>query len=382
MKTTTLVRLYLAAGLLEEPLFWGPILLVAMAKLGHMSTADIFLSEALASGLVLVLDAPSGILADMLGRKKCVVLGKTCLLASVLFLAFMESPLHCYTANVLWAFGVSLRSGADSALIYDELQKRRALSEYQSLMKKKHSYRFFIVACTTLATGFIAEIDLRLPLLISLPGVIISSLLMLLFPTDGTHTREHSLRSYKRHLVEAICEVSNKKRLGLLLIWFALLAMVSKIYFFTYNPYLELVAVPYWQVGIIFCGINLFGFVASRYAFQIQEKLGRVGFGICFWLQGAVMLFQAGYTYYLSGWLFVIAGGIRWGYINTITEPILNKEIASERRATILSFHSSLCSLLHMLGFLVTSMIAGSVTTLLAALGVVSVLLGILSRKV
>lgn len=382
MKTKTLLRLYLFMSLLEEPLFWGPILLVAMAKLGHMSTEQIFLSEALATGLVLVLDAPSGILADMLGRKMCVTLGKLCFLVSTLFLAFMDSPLHGYIANVLWAVGVSLRSGADSALIYDELQKRDALDEYQPLMRKTHSYGFFITACTTLATGFIAEVDLRLPLLISLPGVVISNILILFFPTEDKRTHEHTLANYKKHMVEAVQEVWNNKRLKLLLIWFALLGMMGKIYFFTYNPYLELVRIPYGQVGIIFCGINFFAFVASRYAFQIQEKLKCVGFGIGFWLQGVVMLIQAGFTHYLSGWLFILAGGVRWGYINTITEPLLNKEIEGGKRATVLSFQSSLSSLLQVTGFLIASPLSGSITTLLAVLGMISLFLGVLSRKV
>lgn len=382
MKTKTLLRLYLGMSLLEEPLFWGPILLVAMAKLGHMSTEQIFLSEALAVGLVLVLDAPSGMLADMIGRKMCVVLGKLCFLGSTFLLAFMDSPLHGYMANVLWAIGVSLRSGADSALIYDELQKRNSIDEYQTLMKKTHSYGFFLTACTTLVTGFIAEIDLRLPLLISLPGVVLSSILILFFPTEDKRSTEHSLANYKKHMVGALHEAWNNKRLKLLLIWFALLGMTGKIYFFTYNPYLELVKIPYWQVGIIFCGINLFAFVASRYAFQIQEKLKCVGFGINFWLQGIVMLIQAGFTYYLSGWLFILAGGIRWGYMSTITEPLLNKEIGSEKRATLLSFQSSLSSLLQVLGFLIMSPLSGNITTLLAVLGVVSLFLGVLSRKV
>ncbi len=382
MKTKTLLRLYLLISLLEEPLFWGPILLVAMAKLGHMSTEQIFLSEALATGLVLILDAPSGMLADLIGRKQCVALGKLCFLISTLFLAFMDSPLHGYIANVLWAVGVSLRSGAESALIYDELQKRNALDEYQPLMKKTHSYGFFITACTTLATGFIAEVDLRLPLLISLPGVIISSVLILFFPAEDKRTYEHTLANYKKHMTEAVYIVRSNNKLKILLIWFALLGMTGKIYFFTYNPYLELAKVPYWQVGIIFCGINLFAFVASRYAFQLQEKMKCVGFGVFFWLQGAIMLVQAGCTHYLSGWLFILAGGIRWGYMNTITEPLLNKEIPSEKRATLLSFQSSLSSLLQVIGFLLMSPLSGDIPMLLVVLGVISFFLGILSRKI
>lgn len=381
MQTKNLLRLYIAMNILEEPLFWGPILLVAMAKLGHMSGEQIFLSEALGTGLVLLLDAPSGILADMIGRKRCVVIGKLCFLTSLCFLAFMEQPLHGYVANIFWAIGVSLRSGAESALIYDELQKRDALHEYQTLMKKTHSYWFFVAAVTTLVSGFIAEIDLRLPLLLSLPGVIVSSILIFFFPTEERRAHEQTFANYKAHMFEAIKELRHNKNLRSLILWLAVLGVMGKIYFFTYNPYLELVHVPYSHAGIIFSTINIVAFIASRYASEIQEKLGRVGVGFGLCLQGVIMLIQSVFTHYLSGWLFAVQGLTR-GYINTVSEPHLNKEITSERRATVLSFQSSLSGSLQVVGFVVTTPLSGNVTTLLLALGVVAVILGYLSRKV
>jgi len=83
----------------------------------------------------------------------------------------------------------------------------------------------------------------------------------------------------------------------------------------------------------------------------------------------------------LSGWLFGVQGLTR-GYINTVSEPLLNKEIESGKRATVLSFQSSLSSLLQVTGFLVTSPLSGSITTLLLVLGVTALFLGLLSRKV
>lgn len=368
-------------SMFDEPLFWGPVILVAMAKLGHMSPEQIFLSEAFATALVLVLDAPSGMLADLIGRKNCVIFGKICFLTSTILTAFMECPLHGYLANILWAIGVSLRSGAESALIYDELQKRDALSEYQILMKKTHSYWFLLTAFTTLAAGFMAEIDLRLPLLLSLPGVILSSSLIFFFPPEEKRSHEHSLNNYKEHVSEAVKEVLSSKKLKSLLLWLALFGVMRKIYFFTYNPYLELVHIPYSQVGIIFSAINIFSFVASRYAFQIQKKLNCVGLWIGFLLQGVTMLVQGTFTHYFSGWLFGIQGLVR-GYIDTVSDPILNKEIDSSKRATVLSFQSSLSSLFQVIGFLLTSTLSGSITTLLLSLGVLAIFLSVLSRKI
>jgi len=382
MKTKTLLNLYLIESILDDPLFWGPVLILALSKLGHMSNEQIFLSEAFATGLILILDAPSGMLADLIGRKKCVIIGKILFLISLLFMAFMTSPIHGYIANAFWAIGVSLKSGADSALIYDELKKRNALDEYKLYCEKQNSYSFLLAALTTLSAGFIAEIDLRLPMILSIPGVLISTILVFFFPKEERKTHEHSFANYKLHMLDAYKEVLNNKILQTLLLWFAILGVLGKIYFFTYNPYLEMVKIPYSEIGFIFCGINIFAYVASKYAFKIQEKLGNLGVGLIFIFQGIIMLVQASFVNKFSGLLFVLAGGVRWGYMSTISGPVLNSEIQSEKRATVLSFYSSFSSMLQVIVFVIASPLSGNIPVLLAVIGVTSLALGFISRKV
>jgi MFS family permease len=381
MQTKSLLRLYLLMSLLEEPLFWGPILLLAMAKLGHMSVEQLFLSEALAMGLILLLDAPHGVLADVVGRKICVIMGKFCFLISTCMLAFMETPLHGYLANVLWAIGISLRSGAESALIYDELALRDALHEYPPLMKRCHSYWFFMTALTTLATGFIAEINLRLPLLLSLPGVFISTILIFFFPKEvKTAERVHTWRNYKNHVKDAWKEVRRNKTLQTLIIWLSISGVLGKLYFFTYNPYLELVRVPYSHVGIIFALLNLVAFGMSRYAFLVHETLARVGISFGFLLQSGIMFTQIIFIQPLSGWM-LCAQGLTRGYLMTISESLLNKEIETKKRATVLSFHSSCGSILQILGFLIIAPISNNILLVLFVLGVTTLTCSFLSRR-
>lgn len=367
--------------ILDEPLFWGPILILAMGKLGHMSATEIFLSEMAAMGLVLLLDAPSGILADKWGRKRCVIIGKVFTLLYVATYACMDSPMHSYIANVFWAIGVSLRSGAESALIYDELRRRGETECYAPLMKSVHSTWFFISSITTLLTGFIAEIDLRLPLLLSIPLVCVSLFLTFLFPKEDRHVDEvHTLESYFTHTKEAITAVKSNRTLMVLIFWIAVVGMLGKINFFAYNPYLESVGVPYSHVGIIFALMNAAAFIASRYAMRMHAWLGRVGFGYWLMLQGGILLVQAAYPSQLLGWAFILFG-IRWGYMNTIIEPILHSHIESARRATVLSFQSSFGGLLQIVGFLLTAFIAVDVITLITVLGVTALILGVISRK-
>lgn len=381
METRTLLRLYLVASLLNDPLFWGPVLLLALAKLGHMSIEQIFISEVIAVTLILILDAPSGVFADMIGRKRSVVIGKVCYLVSVLFFACMTTPVHGFIANIMWALSASLQSGAKSALIYDELKKRNAVHEYRRLSERTRSYWFLMTACTTLATGFLAEIDLRLPLLLSIPGVIVSTVLVFFFPRESPYEHTKSLPNACIHMKEALHEVLKNKRLRSLIIWISLFGITSKMYFFIYNPYLELVEIPYSHVGIIFSLINLSAYLASTYAFRIYKKLHHVGFNLWFGIQSITMFIQTCFAYQFSGWLFGVQGFGR-GYVTTVCDPIMNEEIASEKRATVLSFESSLGSLFQVLSFLVMSPLTADIHMFLAVLGSITLIFSFLSRKV
>lgn len=381
MKTKNVLRLYLVMSVLEEPIFWGPIIILAMSKLAGMTVAEIFFSEALAVALVFVLDAPSGVVADMIGRKKCVVIGRFCLLLSMIFFAFMEKAWHAYVANFFWAVGISLRSGAESAMIYDELRRRNALNEYPALMKRCHGFFFLLAIPSAVLTGFIAEkFGLRTPLLLSIPGVCLSMLLVYFFPKEEVFEKVHTIKSYCEHLVEAIKETAKNKKLWIFMFWFALLSVIGKVYFFMYNPYLELVKVPYSQIGFIFAGLNLISLAATWYTFWLHEKIGRFGFGVWFSSQGVIMLAQAYFLSAWCGWLFSAQGVLR-GYGSTIREPILNNLIPDEKRATMLSFDSSFSSLLQVLSFAIIAPISNNLVISLYLLGGISFFFAFFSRR-
>ena len=64
------VFLYRLHVLFNEPIFWGPILITSLQKLGHMSLPDIYYCESIVLMICLTLDIPSGALADVIGRAR------------------------------------------------------------------------------------------------------------------------------------------------------------------------------------------------------------------------------------------------------------------------------------------------------------------------
>ncbi len=58
-----------------------------------MSLSEIYLMEAVVVGEIVLLEIPSGALADLIGRKKTILLGQFLIFLSAVLFALIDSPL-------------------------------------------------------------------------------------------------------------------------------------------------------------------------------------------------------------------------------------------------------------------------------------------------
>ncbi len=86
--------------------------------------------HAIYSGVIALLEVPTGYIADVWGRKNALVWG--CLMGVLGFGVYSLSGNFVYflLAEILLGIGQSLISGADSALLYDTLQERKQEKKY------------------------------------------------------------------------------------------------------------------------------------------------------------------------------------------------------------------------------------------------------------
>jgi len=112
------LRKTLALGFCQVFLVIMPVLVPFFESRG-LTLKEIFFLQALFAGVVLLMEVPSGYLADILGRKRTILLGSIFLGCghSLLLIAYDFQMLAAF--EVLLGIGVSLISGSDLALIYD-----------------------------------------------------------------------------------------------------------------------------------------------------------------------------------------------------------------------------------------------------------------------
>jgi MFS family permease len=267
------VRLYRWFEALREPLFWGPILIHYLERVVHMKLADIYVMESVVVLLSVFLEAPTGALADLIGRKKTMCIGMVLLVAEAILFAAASAPWMAWCANIIWIIGFSLISGADNAFLYDTLKAGGQEHRNTEIRGKAMSLRLLLMAFCSLASGHLYALHPRLPSLLSLPFMAAGCASVFLMK-EPLPTHRYCFSSQMRLMRESVaCLLQNKQMLWLMGL-ICLIGATSKIWFFTYNPYFALAEIPVVYYGYIFFVLNMAAMLASRYAQHITKVLG------------------------------------------------------------------------------------------------------------
>lgn len=378
------IPLYWLYVVFNEPLFWGPILIVSLQELAHMRLSEIYAMESAVVCICVVLDIPFGSLADLIGRKRCIIVGRMFLFVSAAFFALMTAPIHAWIGNVLWAIGYTMQNGADTALLSDTLNKNGRDGEYKRIQGRAIGSRYILIAFCSLLTGLLASTNLRLPLLVGLPFMLISLCAALFLKEPVVTTERYSAREHLNRLKQGIFFVIHSREVRWMIGFAALLATTSKVWFFTYNPYFELVGLPLAQYGVIFFCLNVVAWWSSRNAYKIERYLGEriciVSMILCI---GVPILLMGCLPLQPLAYLVIVQNVVR-GFMSPFVGGYVNRHLTSTVRATGLSAQSSIANVLAIVGLSAFGFFTGAFGLLhsLILLGVIALGLGALSYAV
>ena len=111
-------------------------ILIPYYKDNNLNSTQVFTVQAAYALSILMLEIPSGYLADVIGRKRTLILGAVFLPAGLCIYAFTGTFYLFVLAEFVIAISNSMRSGCDSAIIYDTLIQMKQESEYKKFEGK------------------------------------------------------------------------------------------------------------------------------------------------------------------------------------------------------------------------------------------------------
>jgi hypothetical protein len=295
----------------------------------------------------------------------------------------MTDKSGAWAGNILWVIGFTMQSGADTSFLYDTLKEGGREHEYKSIDGKSVGLRFLLVAFCSLITGALASIDPRLPLYLCIPFVLIP-LVSSLFIHEPIHTSEYSVRKQLNVLKQGIVFIFKSKEVRFMVGLTTLLMCISKLWFFTYNPYFEIVGMEVSNFGFIFFLLNLVAWFSSHYAERIEAVLGE---GRCILVMvmciGVPILLMGLFPLQICAYLVLSQSLVR-GFLRPFTGDYMHRHIKTEIRATAMSVKTSVASIASIASLFLFGLLIEKIGLLhsLVILGVTCLTLGIYAYDV
>lgn len=344
------LRLFYLFRLLATSYLYVPIFMLFQESRG-LSFFQRLALGGLYSAVVILVEVPTGVFADRLGRRRSMMAGAIAMVVSCAIAFQAESFPAFALAEIFAAMSMAMCSGADSAYLFDLLAHHDRAHEYSRRESSASAMHLLGSAIAFAGGGLCAAVDLSLPYVITAAVATAAAVVAGLLGDDRHRQRALAtaalpvgakLQSWWRDVGVALGQVRSNRRLAWLVGYSAVVFTLLRATIYVYQPYLDQRGFGTAEIGLLFAAMYV---VASGIAYRTHALRRRYGDELLLWsLLGVlatsfVLLGRVPTGPWLAGLLAVQA--IASGVFSPLTKPLLHGEIASSAgRAAVLSVES------------------------------------------
>lgn len=330
------IRLLAWFNFLMDFRLYGPVQIIYFSQVAGSFTAgmSVFSVIMLSSAL---LEVPTGVLSDRIGRKRTVVVGAVASIISVVLYAVGGSYLMLVIGAMFEGLARSFFSGNNDALLYDTLAETGQTDTYQEFLGRVSSMFQVAAAVSAVAGSIIAAISFQAVMWLSVIPQIIGFFITL----QLVEPQMHSARSGNiyAHLREAFQNLIRNPRLRPLSAASIISWSVGEAAF-QFRPVFIESLWPLWAIGLA----RLISNLTAALSFYLSGRLIR-RFGEFPLLTGSVLYSE---TLNLLALIFpsvlspALMGttSIFFGVKNVALNGLMQREFTSEQRATMGSLNA------------------------------------------
>lgn len=236
-----------------------------------MSLVQIGLLESIFHLCSLVFEVPTGAFADLLGRKKVILLSRLASLISCVLMLMSHSFWGFALAFVFSAFGYNLNSGSEEALVYDSLIE---LKEEETYLKINGRLNVLIEIAQALAVfigGILSERSFKLSYSLAIVISIASLGMALQFkePTIKNQVKDFDL---KIHFSQSVSLLKSNLSLARWIFYFPMVMTFATIIYFYAQQYFFDLGYSKVIISIIFLLNGLVSSLGAMLAETIEKK--------------------------------------------------------------------------------------------------------------
>jgi len=217
-------------------------------------------------------EIPTGYVADRLGRRNSLIVSSAAVTGVMLWFTIADSVAEFSLLYVVWGVGVTFRSGAGDAWLYDTLDQRHTTDAYARIKGRASAGFLLTSAVTSLAGGYIYSIDRVVPFYGAAAITASGVLILLTFPTTRGGAADERFTAS-----DAISVVRNQflrpPLRSFIVVTAVLLAVPETVDLFVQPISVDL-GVPEARLGWLYAGFMLVSAAATYYTGALRERIG------------------------------------------------------------------------------------------------------------
>ncbi len=316
---------------------YAPVAVIYFSKISgsYALGLAVFSIEMLSSS---VCELPTGVISDMVGRKKTIVLGAGMAVLSLVCYAIGINFLVLALGGIFAGIARSFYSGNNQALLHDSLKENNQEESYAEHAGKTTSMFQFAAAGAALLGGVIAYFSFPTVMWLSVVPQILCLMISLRMTEPKIHDQDDETNIYS-HIKEAMIKFKENAKLRSLSVASILDYGIGETIYQFSTAFVALLW-PVWAIGITRMLSGLFAAIGMRVSGKVTKKLGflksLVGANI---YSRAAGLLAAIFPTVVSP-ILIASTSFPYGIGQIAKDTLFQKEFTDKQRATMGSLNS------------------------------------------
>ena len=314
--------------------------LVVFLKDNGISISQILLLQGIGSIIIILLEIPTGIFADVYGRKSSIIFGSLMYIFAGFLMIFANSFTTFFISLAISACAIVFFSGALTAIIYDSL-KQSGVKNISKFFSYANIFKAIALGVATILGGIIAKASYRYNFFIMVFLGFIALFISFIIKEPSYKKKKTTMRKESHNLRKTIKFILNSDPLLLLMGMTSVLGNLIIIVIVYMQPLMREVGFDIAQFGFIFAMLAVFQAIGGRVGCFLEKKFKAKNFAL-------IVVYGIAFSYAIlavsfTTTLFVLSAAILSFFAGMFVPVWLvyqNKFIPSRKRATINSIGS------------------------------------------
>ncbi|GAA0720043.1 MFS transporter [Clostridium malenominatum] len=294
------------------------------------------------------MEVPTGVVADLWGRKISRILGRAFSFIGTIVLIFSNNFYMFALSFAISAISYNLESGAGDALIYDSLKEIGKEEEYMKVNGNKEMFMQIGTLVALPLGGYLAAKNYLLPFVLSAVIACITLVQAVSFVEPDIHREKGGnkkvLNLLKTQVVDSVKVIKNNKKVGFFIVFINVISLFITTLFYYLQNYWKVQGHSEFKIGIYLSISSLLAGIMATKVYKLERILKEKG--ILVFMPFIIILALWGIALTDYSPIFYVVIGIADSIAYVTISDYINKLIPSENRATILSFESMVFSFL------------------------------------